>query len=463
MDLHITQKKRPKAILVGVQLFGVEDADFQASFAELSRLVDTLGFEVLATITQQRRSADAATVIGRGKLKELSNWTKGSGVVPSLAKNNKKDEEEELVEEESEEVKDEFEEEEEEDLREIADVVIFNQEITPTQLRNLELATKAEILDRSGVIIEIFHRHAKTKEARLQVEIAKLKYMAPRLRMSQKKGGDRQAGGVGAKGAGETAHELNRRRIRDRIAELTQQLNAIAKEDANRRERRRQASTVALVGYTNAGKSSLMRRLTSDASYVADKLFATLGTTVRVMQPETKPKVLISDTVGFIKELPHDLVASFRSTLDEAHSASLLLHAVDASDPDFRSQIQVTTDVLGDLKAHDVPRKMILNKIDLLEEEEILALREEFPEAILMAAHRPADIQMLKGQILNFFEEDMVDEQLHIPYHQGKILGEVHKQVRVLHTTHDELGTQLLVRGHAEMLQRLREQLHGNP
>ena len=193
------------------------------------------------------------------------------------------------------------------------------------------------MLDRTGVIVDIFHRHARSREARLQVEIARLNYVAPRMREASG-GKERQRG----KGAGEAAIELDRRKIRDRIAELREQLAAIQKEHENRRHARQDQLRVALVGYTNAGKSSLMRALTGSEVLVEDKLFATLDTTVRALQPETKPRVLVSDTVGFIKKLPHDLVASFRSTLDEALEASLLLYVVDAADPTHEAQLEVT-------------------------------------------------------------------------------------------------------------------------
>jgi len=203
-----------------------------------------------------------------------------------------------------------------------AQVVLVDHDLTPTQQRNLERATGADVLDRTSVILEIFYRHARTREARLQVEIARLKYLAPRLREASG-GGDRVRGGIGGKGAGETALELDRRRIRDRIAELRHELSQIEGGARTRRERRSDLPTVALVGYTNAGKSSLMRPLTTTDVYVADKLFATLDTTVRRLQPPTEPPILVTDTVGFIKKLPHDLVASFRSTLDEAGDANL--------------------------------------------------------------------------------------------------------------------------------------------
>ena len=252
--------------------------------------------------------------------------------------------------------------------------MIVDHEISPSQARNLERATGAQVLDRTGVIVEIFHRHAKSREARLQVEIARLNYVAPRLRESSA-GGERQQG----PGAGESALELDRRKIRDRIAELREELAAIQRDNDQRRSARRDQLRVALVGYTNAGKSSLMRALTGSEVLVADKLFATLDTTVRALQPETKPRVLVSDTVGFIKKLPHDLVASFRSTLDEALEASLLLYVVDASDPTFEAQLEVTRNVLREIGAEVVPSRLLLNKVDRLDEAERAALAREAP------------------------------------------------------------------------------------
>jgi hypothetical protein len=197
-----------------------------------------------------------------------------------------------------------------------------------------------EVYDRPAVILEIFHRHARTKEAQLQVELARLKYLAPRERVSRAK--ERKGGGRGGRGVSESFHEIERREVRDRISELQQELKAVHREQVERRRHREGLPKAAIVGYTNAGKSSLMRALTSSEVLVADQLFATLDTTVRALQPETQPRILVSDTVGFIRNLPHDLVASFRSTLDEALDASLLLHVVDAADPALRSLIQVT-------------------------------------------------------------------------------------------------------------------------
>lgn len=452
------QRQKPRSILVGIQLPGVSDADHQASLAELSRLVHTLGFTVVGTLTQKRSTPVTATVIGEGKLKELARLTGGSGrVVSQVPESRRKRDERDDVEAEA--LSGPYEAQlEPVAADEQAQIVIFDSELTPNQLRNLESATGAEVLDRTGVIVEIFHRHAKTREARLQVEIAKLKYMAPRLR--QVRGGaDRQAGGIGAKGAGESAHELDRRRIRDRIAELTRELGSIQIGQEERRQRRAEQARVALVGYTNAGKSSLMRALTGSEVLVEDKLFATLDTTIRAMQPPTQPRILISDTVGFIKKLPHDLVASFRSTLDEAAEASLLLFVVDASDKTFRSQLQVTREVLGDIGVDTSASWLILNKADCLEESELAALRIEYPDAIPLSAKRPKDVAALREQIIGFFETGMSESELHIPYSRSEVLGEIRRSLRVLKESYDEHGTVVRVRGHEGAINKIRELL----
>jgi GTP-binding protein HflX len=438
--------KKPKAVLVAVQLPGVSDADHEASLNELERLCTTLGFVTLGRISQKRKAIATGTILGEGKLKELASWTGGTGIVRGFKKEAGDDDDDEerpvpLLEPEAR-----------------ANVVIFDTEITPTQLRNLEDATGVEVLDRSGVILEIFSRHARSREARLQVEIAKLAYLAPRLRASHV-GGDRQGGGIGAKGAGETAHELDRRRIRDRIAELRQQLDAIQHEQNTRRAQRSEIPTVALVGYTNAGKSSLMRALTGSAVLVEDKLFATLDTTVRTLQPETVPRILVSDTVGFIKKLPHDLVASFRSTLDEALNASLLLFTVDASDPSFRSQIEVTQAVLGEIGANETPSLLILNKVDQLEPEEKEALAQEFPKAIFISTRNPDDVKRVRELILGFFETDMIDKTLLIPYTQGKVLGMIRERARVLQEKHEEEGTLVTIRAPEDVYAWIEKQL----
>ena len=332
--------------------------------------------------------------------------------------------------------------------------MIVDHELSPSQIRNLERATGAQVLDRTGVIVEIFHRHANTREAKLQVEMARLKYVAPRLRESSG-GGERRQG----PGAGESNLDLDRRKIRDRLAELKEQLEAVQRDSDHRRSARRDQLRVALVGYTNAGKSSLMRALTGSQVLVEDKLFATLDTTVRILQPETRPRVLVSDTVGFIKQLPHDLVASFRSTLTEALEASLLLFVVDASDPTYEAQLEVSRSVLREIGADVVPSRLVLNKMDRVDAAGRAALIEKHPDAILLSAHRPEDVSALRDTIIAFFEAEMVEDVLVLPYAKQGLIGEVYESARVLSEDYDENGRVLKVRGLPGAIARLQRSL----
>jgi GTP-binding protein HflX len=453
---------KTRAVLVSVWLPHVTETDHEASVAEMGRLAHTLGFEVVATIIQKRPALAAAAVLGEGKLKELAGWTGGTGEVPSGA--TRKVTKAALREQAAAEkggaggLPPRMEEAEPAPpampaSEPRAEVVIVDNEISPSQIRNLERATGVEVLDRSGVIIEIFHRHARTREARLQVELARLAYEAPRLREKPSRSNRQRAGTVG--GSGESDLELDRRRIRDRMAALRRELDAIGVEQGTRRARRSDENRVALVGYTNAGKSSLMRALTGSAVLVADQLFATLGTTVRALHGEMRPRVLVSDTVGFIKNLPHDLVASFRSTLDEAHEASLLLFVVDASEPAFRSQLEVTREVLRDIGVSDVPEWLILNKCDRLDADARAALAQEFPEARQLSAINRSDVSHLRDALRGFFERDWQEATLHLPYHAQRLMGEIREQTRVLEESHDEVGTRLRLRAPEAVLERL--------
>jgi GTP-binding protein HflX len=462
--MHATSKPQLSAVIAAVQLPGVSDIEHAGDIAELGRLLTTLGYRVVGHISQRRSGLGSAAVFGPGKLKELAAFTGGSGEIPSSApgagkgggkagaKGRGDDDDDDETPPTPEEP------EEEADLgplvpgeRPHADVVAVDHEISPRQARNLEKATSAEVLDRTGVIVEIFHRHAHTREARLQVEIARLTYVVPRLRFGVK-GTERQQG----VGSGESELELDRRRVRDRIAELKGELAHIARDEETRRSRRQSVARVALVGYTNAGKSSLMRALTGSDVLVEDKLFATLGTTVRALQPETTPRILVSDTVGFIKKLPHDLVASFRSTLEEAAEASLLLHVVDASDPDFRTQLRVTRDVLGEIEADKAPSWLVLNKIDAVSDEDRLHLRTEFPDAVQLSAHRPDDVTDLHGRLQAFFEAGFEETELLIPWARGALVGQIHASVRVLEERWVDDGTILRVKAAPTELARLR-------
>lgn len=451
-----TQTERPKALLVSIRTSKVSSVEAEESLFELERLVTTLGFDVVAKERQNRPNLLGATVVGEGKLLQLAQYTGGRGFVEraAFAKKSKAalkfNEAEDLGDFENLEANEVPEEVAEVDVE--AEVVVFDCDLSPSQLRNLENALGVEVLDRSGVIIEIFSRHARTRAAKLQVEIARLNYQAPRLRET---GGpsERQAG----RGSGDSALELDRRNIRDRVTELKRELEQVQKEQAGRRSVRADQLCVALVGYTNAGKSSTMRALTGSQVLVEDKLFATLDTTVRALSPESHPRILVSDTVGFIKKLPHDLVASFRSTLDEALNASLLLYVVDASDPTFMSQLEVTRDVLGEVGVEDTPSFVVLNKIDRLSTEERERLRREFPLAILISSRNPADVKVLRDRIVRVFEKDMVEEEIFAPYTMAGIVGEIRSGMRVVSETFENEGTRFKVRARPNDLARLKK------
>lgn len=478
MTLIDQTPKIPKAVLVGIKLSGQTDAEIQSSLDELERLVTTLGYDVIGRLWQKRNSTKSAAVLGDGKLRELAKWTGGTGEIgPFFEKKKskaalrweKEELEAELAEQESSGEDLDSAVEEVEDLghdqspagvpAELAEHVVFDCELSPSQLRNIERATGAKALDRTGVIIEIFSRHAKSRAARLQVEIARLSYLSPRLRETSGADDRGSAGGMGGKGAGETSLELDRRTIRDRIKALKDEFASIDQEQDIRRNRRSQENTVALVGYTNAGKSSLMRALTGSEVYVADKLFATLDTTVRTLQPETHPKILVSDTVGFIKKLPHDLIASFRSTLDEAKNASLLLFVVDCSDPSFREQLKVTQEVLAEVGAGEIPKFLVLNKVDRLAEDQMLFLAREFPDAVFLSALNRDHVLKLRDRLISYFDTLMTEESVLIPYASQGILGEVRERAKVLSEDYTDTGVNLRLLAPPDFIKKIQAKI----
>jgi GTPase len=446
-----TELPVPRAILVGIQIAGVDDVAHAASIEELGRLVRTLGYEVVGVISQKRDEIDGGTVLGKGRLEELAAITGGTGVVGPTSF-QLKSKARERFERSNEKKRNDRRIELDPEVPSKPGFVIVDHEISPRQARNLQRATGAQVLDRTGVIVEIFHRHAQSRAAKLQVELARLNYLLPGLR-ELSGGSERQRGS----GAGESDLDLDRRKIRDRRAELKEQLDEIQRDDDQRRSARRDQLRVALVGYTNAGKSSLMHALTGSDVLVADKLFATLDTTVRALQPETTPRILVSDTVGFIKKLPHDLVASFRSTLAEALEASMLLSVVDASDPTYESQIEVSRSVLREIGAEVVPSRLLLNKIDRVSEADRAVLQEKHPDAILLSAKSPEDIAALHETIITFFEVAMIEDQLVLPYAKQGLLGAVYETTRVLSESYDATGRVIKLRGLPGTITRLRK------
>ena len=433
------QEKPNFAIIAAVQLPNVSDVEFESSLAELRDLAKTLGFAVVETFIQKRSGFDKTAYLGVGKRQEIRSFVDGEADDPQQP-----------------------------DAGSRIDVLFVDHEISPSQARNLELEVGCQVMDRTMVILEIFHRNARSRAARAQVEIARLGYMAPRLREAAKLAGPqgRQRSGLGGRGAGESHTEMDKRKIRDRIAELQLEITAMdveRKTQRARRQDRQNLASVALVGYTNAGKSTLMRALTGSEVLVANKLFATLDTTVRALYPESVPRVLVSDTVGFIKNLPHGLVASFKSTLEEALDASLLLHVIDASDPGFERQLEVTDKVLGEIGAQDVPRLRIFNKIDHVgdegqQAEREAALRAQYPDCIVMSARRPDEIATLRQTIIAFFRQDLVEAELFLPWSAQQLRGQIYASCEVLDERADGDGAFFRVRGESQVIDALREQ-----
>jgi GTP-binding protein HflX len=437
------EEKSKCAVVAAVQLPSVSDSEFEASLTELRELAKTLGYEVVRTFVQKRSSFDTTAYLGVGKREEIRSFVNRNepaefeGTIANTDRWN-------------------------------IETILVDHEISPSQARNLEKEVGCEVMDRTMVILEIFHRNARSRAARAQVEIARLAYMAPRLREAAKLAGPqgRQRSGVGGRGGGESRTELDRRKIRDRIAELQQEIAAMdveRKTQRARRQGRQGLASVALVGYTNAGKSTLMRALTGSEVLVANKLFATLDTTVRALQPESMPRVLVSDTVGFIKNLPHGLVASFKSTLEEALDASLLLHVIDASDSGFERQLEVTDGVLEEIGANVVPRIRVFNKIDHVgdaadQAEREAALQIQYPDCVVMSARRPDDVAKLRQAIVAFFQQNLVEAELFLPWSAQQLRGGIYASCEVLEEYSDSEGAFFRVRGEPNAVEYLREQ-----
>ena len=432
----------PRALIVAVQLDNVSDVEFESSLAELADLAKTLGLEVVDQFTQKRSAFDSTAYMGVGKREEIRQFLESDKAESArLLRANPQAASGEI------------------------EFILVDHEISPSQSLNLENEVDCEVMDRTVVILEIFHRNASSHAAKVQVEIARLTYMAPRLREAAKRDGPsgRQRSGTGGRGTGQSRAQTDSQKVRDRIAELQKEIDAMeASRDTQRAQRLEQSgvSQVALVGYTNAGKSTLMRALTGKEILVANKLFATLDTKVRTLQPASVPKVLVSDTVGFIKNLPHGLVASFKSTLDEALSASLLLHVIDAGDPGFEAQLEVTDKVLAEIGADSVPRIRVFNKIDYLldvasQEERTVQLQTKYPGCIVLSARREDDITQLHQSIVQVFQKDLIESEIFLPWSAQSLRGEIFTSCEVLEERADEKGALFRFRASADVVARL--------
>lgn len=439
---NLEKQHIPRALIVAVQLDSVSDVEFESSLSELADLAKTLGLEVVGQFTQKRSAFDSTAYMGVGKREEIRQFLESDKAESArLLRANPQS------------------------ANDAIEFVLVDHEISPSQSLNLENEVDCEVMDRTVVILEIFHRNASSHAAKVQVEIARLTYMAPRLREAAKRDGSsgRQRSGTGGRGTGQSRAQTDSQKVRDRIAELQKEIDAMeAGRDTQRALRLGQqgVSQVALVGYTNAGKSTLMRALTGKEILVANKLFATLDTKVRTLQPASVPKVLVSDTVGFIKNLPHGLVASFKSTLDEALSAALLLHVIDASDPGFEAQLEVTDKVLAEIGADSVPLIRVFNKIDYLpdvasQEERTVELQAKYSGCIVLSARREDDITQLHQSIVQFFQKDLIETEIFLPWSAQALRGEIFTTCEVLEERADEKGALFRFRASVDVVARL--------
>jgi GTP-binding protein HflX len=397
-EVEYRQLRLERVVLVGVWTEGTQ-ADADRSLAELAALAETAGSEVLEAVSQRRDKPDAATYVGSGKANEIRDIVAATG----------------------------------------ADTVICDGELTPGQLNQLEKLLKVKVVDRTALILDIFAQHASSREGKAQVELAQMQYMLPRLRgwgesLSRQAGGRvAGGGGIGTRGPGETKIETDRRRI---TARATQ-----------RSSRDRNATpSVAIAGYTNAGKSSLLNALTGAGVLVENALFATLDPTVRRAQSPDGREYTLTDTVGFVRHLPHQLVDAFRSTLEEVAAADLLIHVVDGSDPDPLGQIDAVRVVLGEIDAAAVPELIVVNKVDAMSEDDILTLRRALPGAVWISARTGTGIEGLRELIAARLPHPDVDVEVLVPYDRGDLVARVHRDGEVLSERHEDEGTRLSAR-----------------
>ena len=406
-----------RALLIGVILPNKYQIDIENYLSELSLLAKTAEVEVLGKITQNLSKVNPAFYIGKGKANQVVEQAK-------------------ILD---------------------ANLIIFDEELSPAQIKNYhKLAKDIKVIDRSALILEIFKKHAKTREAKTQVELAFCQYLLPRL-TRQWTHLERQMGGVGTRaGMGETQIEIDRRLIRDKISKLKADLKKIERERKTQSQNRKKEFSVALVGYTNAGKSTLFNSLTGNEVYVKDQLFATLDTTVRKFRINKNHNILISDTVGFIRKLPHNLIASFRSTLKEAIESNLILIVLDANSSIIDDHLNTIKIVLNDLGAKEIPQTIIINKIDQVKDEsELIKLKNNYSDAILVSALHHLKLDDIKNHIIKKIESDYIIFDLNIPYNQGKTISQLKDQTEILDEVYGEEEILLKVKGKKETLDKI--------
>jgi GTP-binding protein HflX len=413
-EVEYRQLRLERVVLVGVWSEG-SATDAENSMTELAALAETAGSQVLDGLIQRRQKPDPATYIGSGKVDELRDAVVATG----------------------------------------ADTVICDGELSPSQLNNLEKQVKVKVVDRTALILDIFAQHAKSKEGKAQVELAQLQYLLPRLRgwgeaLSRQAGGagGGAGGGVGLRGPGETKLETDRRRIRTRIAKLRREIKDMGRVRVTKRASRSRNSIpgVAIAGYTNAGKSSLLNRLTSAGVLVENALFATLDPTTRRASAEDGRVYTLSDTVGFVRHLPHQIVEAFRSTLEEVADADLVVHVVDGAHPDPEGQITAVREVLSEVGADRVPELLVVNKVDAADEETLLRLKRQWPDAVFVSARSGLGIDGLRTAIERRLPRPAIELRAVLPYDRGDLVARIHRRGQVLSTRHTDDGTELHVR-----------------
>ena len=412
-EVEYRQLRLERVVLVGVWTNGTQ-REAENSLAELARLAETAGSQVLDGLIQRRSRPDPATYIGSGKAKDLRD------VVHALG----------------------------------ADTVICDGELTPGQLRQLEQVVKVKVVDRTALILDIFAQHASSKEGKAQVELAQLQYLMPRLRgwgesLSRQVGGRAANGvGIGGRGPGETKIEIDRRRINSRMAKLRREIAGMKTARDVKRSRRvvGHVPSVVLAGYTNAGKSSLLNRLTDAGVLVENALFATLDPTVRRTHTVDGREYTLADTVGFVRHLPTQLIEAFRSTLEEVAEADLILHVVDASDADPEAQISAVRAVLADIEASQVPERLVFNKVDAADPETLTRLRSLAPDAVLVSAATGEGLEALRVTIEEMLPRPQVEVDVLVPYTRGDLVARMHTDAEVISTEHTPDGTRLKAR-----------------
>jgi GTP-binding protein HflX len=424
-EVEYRQLRLERVVLVGVWTEGtLEDA--KNSLTELAALAETAGSEVLEGLMQRRDRPDPATYIGSGKATELREVVVATG----------------------------------------ADTVICDGELSPAQLNALEKVVKVKVVDRTALILDIFAQHARSREGRAQVSLAQMEYMLPRLRgwgesMSRQAGGagGGAGGGVGTRGPGETKIETDRRRIRERMAKLRREIKGMktARDTKRQQRHRNQVPSVAIAGYTNAGKSSLLNRLTGAGVLVENALFATLDPTTRRAKADDGREYTLSDTVGFVRHLPHQLVEAFRSTLEEVADADLVVHVIDGSHPDPMAQVNAVRAVLADIDAAQVPELLVVNKVDAADPEALLRLRQSLPDAVFVSAYTGEGIDKLRDLLEERLPRPAFELHLRLPYDQGGLLSRVHAEGDVLSSRHTADGTEMHVRVHPGLAHALQQ------